>query len=270
MKRKPELARISLVFTDDIFDEKRRMLSHNGFGVRNRQFWLTVFVISMLSIVATPIGNISDITLRAIERLQFCDAIVCEDTRIARQLLTLLHLPKKELISFHGYSDPKRVPHIIERLQKGQKLCLISDAGTPGISDPGYELVSHVRALKLPMEVIPGPSAFLAALSASGLRINQFVYLGFLPLKKGRQTLLQTFVDEEKTIVFYESVHRIEKTLHQVAKTLESQPHRRIIIARELTKMHEEILETTVSTVEERIKTMKIKGEFVVVLEGKP
>ncbi len=223
----------------------------------------------MLSIVSTPIGNISDITLRAIEKLQFCDAIVCEDTRIARQLLTLLHLPKKELISLHGYSDPKRVPYIIERLKKGEKLCLISDAGTPGISDPGYELVSAARQMKILIEVIPGPSAFLAALSASGLPIHRFVYLGFLPVKKGRQTLLHTFIDEEKTIVFYESVHRIEKTLLQLADVLKDQPDRRIIIARELTKMHEEIIESTIGTMEETAKMIMKKGEFAIVIEGK-
>jgi 16S rRNA (cytidine1402-2'-O)-methyltransferase len=223
----------------------------------------------MLSIVATPIGNISDITLRAIEKLQFCDAIVCEDTRIAGQLLTLLHLPKKELISFHGYSDPRRVPQIIARLEKGDKLCLISDAGTPGISDPGYEIVTEVRKRGLPLEVIPGPSAFLAALSASGLPMHQFIYLGFLPIKKGRQTMLKTFLEEEKTIVFYESVHRIEKTLGQLAELLRDQPQRTIVIARELTKMHEEILSVRVGDLTEVVKKLTRKGEFVIVIAGK-
>lgn len=223
----------------------------------------------MLSIVATPIGNIGDITLRAIEKLQFCDAIVCEDTRIAGQLLTLLHLPKKELISFHGYSDPRKVPMIIERLKKGQKLCLISDAGTPGISDPGYAVVSQVRALGLPMEVVPGPSAFLAALSLSGLPIHQFTYLGFLPLKKGRQTLLKSLPDEDRTIVFYESPHRIKKTLSELAAVLHDQPERCVVIARELTKMHEEVVCTTIGELTKAANVLTIKGEFVVVLGGK-
>ena len=143
----------------------------------------------MLSIIATPIGNLRDITIRAKETLSNCDAIICEDTRVTGQLLKLLHLPKKELISFHGYTDQSKVSMIIERPKRGEHLCLVSDAGTPGISDPGYVVVSHVRQANLPIEALPGPSAFLTALSASGLPINQFLYLGFLPMKKGRQTL---------------------------------------------------------------------------------
>ncbi|MDO8469369.1 MAG: 16S rRNA (cytidine(1402)-2'-O)-methyltransferase [Candidatus Peribacter sp.] len=220
----------------------------------------------MLSIVSTPIGNLGDITLRALETLKKCDGIVCEDTRVTGQLLKLLDLPKKELLSCHGYSNPRKVDDIVRRLVEGQNLVLVSDAGTPGISDPGYALVSRARAERIPIEVIPGPAAFLAALSASGLPINRFVYLGFLPMKKGRQTLLHSFKDEERTIVFYESVHRIEKTINELAEALKDQPDRHVVIARELTKMHEEVISTTVAGLPETATSMVKKGEFVVII----
>lgn len=220
----------------------------------------------MLSIVSTPIGNLGDITLRALETLKKCDAIVCEDTRVTGQLLKLLELPKKALLSCHGYSDVRKVDEIMRKLMEGQHLVLVSDAGTPGISDPGYALVSRARAEGIPIEVIPGPAAFLAALSASGLPINRFVYLGFLPLKKGRQTLLRSFKDEERTIVFYESVHRIGKTLEELADALKEQPDRPIVIARELTKMHEEIITTTAAGLPTIAQSIVKKGEFVVII----
>lgn len=222
----------------------------------------------MLSIVPTPIGNLGDITIRAKETLSQCDAIICEDTRVTGQLLKLLELPKKEFISFHGYTNDNKVDYILERLRKGEHLCLVSDAGTPGISDPGYIVVSKVRAAGITIEALPGPSAFLVALSASGLPINQFSYLGFLPLKKGRKTLLETLKTEERTIVFYESPHRIQKTLSELATVLADQPERRVVIARELTKLHEQIICTTISSLEKEIKAMTLKGEFVIVIEG--
>lgn len=219
----------------------------------------------MLSIVSTPIGNLGDITLRAIETLKKCDAIICEDTRVTGNLLKQLDIPKKELISFHGHSDQGKVKWILGRLKKGEHLALVSDAGTPGISDPGYAIVSRIRDDSFKIEVIPGPSAFLAALSASGLPINQFVYLGFLPLKKGRKALLESLKTEERTIVFYESVHRIEKTLLELADALKEQPSRPVVVARELTKMHEEVIATTIHDLPKVAKTITKKGEFVVV-----
>src|SRR3989344_1109358 len=220
----------------------------------------------MLSIVSTPIGNLGDITLRAIETLKNCDAIICEDTRVTGNLLKQLDMPKKELFSLHGYSDPRKLDAILERLKNGEHLALVSDAGTPGISDPGFRLVSQAQKLEVSMEVIPGPSALLAALSISGLPINQFVYLGFLPLKKGRQTLLASLHAEERTIVFYESVHRIERTLNELSEALSSQPDRPVVIARELTKMYEEVIRTTVGHLKDTAKTIMKKGEFVVVI----
>ena len=227
---------------------------------------LHCIVLWMLSVVSTPIGNLSDITLRALETLKKVDGIVCEDTRVTGNLLKQLEIPKKELISMHGYSDPGKIGFILDRLKRGQHLALVSDAGTPGISDPGYALVSAARQNGIQIEVIPGASAFLAALSGSGLPIHQFLYLGFLPLKKGRKTLLASFKDEERTIVFYESVHRIEKTLIELGEALESQPDRPIVIARELTKMHEEFIRTTVGAWHAKPLPIVKKGEFVVVI----
>lgn len=223
----------------------------------------------MLSIVSTPIGNLQDISLRALEVLKAADAIVCEDTRVTGQLLHLLGLPKKELLSFHGYTDPSKADRIVERLKNEESIVLVSDAGTPCISDPGAVLTARVAAANLPMCVVPGASAFLAALSVSGLPINAFTYLGFLPLKKGRKTLLQTFREEERTIVFYESPHRILKTLSELADVLADQPERRISICRELTKLHEEVIRTAIGTLSDTTKTLKVKGEFVIVLGGK-
>lgn len=220
----------------------------------------------VLSIVSTPIGNLGDITARARDVLASCTAIVCEDTRVTGGLLHLLELPKKELISLHGYTDPKKLDAVISRLLQGENMVLVSDAGTPGISDPGYALVSRCRTEGIALQVVPGPSAFLAALSASGLPINHFLYLGFLPLKKGRKRLLQTFAGTPHTIVFYESVHRIEKTLHELHEALAAQPDRPVVLCRELTKMHEEVVHTNVAQLPERAQSITKKGEFVVVI----
>lgn len=220
----------------------------------------------MLSIVATPIGNLGDITVRAKEVLSNVSAIICEDTRVTGGLLHNLGLPKKELISLHGYTDEDKINKVLARLILGENMALVSDAGTPGISDPGYAIVSRCREQGIPMEVIPGPSAFLAALSVSGLPINHFCYLGFLPLKKGRKTLMASFPETELTIVFYESVHRIEKTLKELHEVLSSQPDRPVVICRELTKMHEEVVNTTVDQLPATATSITKKGEFVVVI----
>ena len=219
----------------------------------------------MLSIVSTPIGNLGDITIRAMKTLKSCDTIICEDTRVTGNLLKQLEIGKKELISMHGYTKPEKVKMLLGRL-KNEHLALVSDAGTPGISDPGYALVSQAREQGLEIEVIPGPSAFLAALSLSGLPINHFIYLGFLPVKKGRKTMLESFINASETIVFYESVHRIEKTLNELANVLKSQPDRKIVIARELTKMYEEVISTNARELNEVAMEITKKGEFVIII----
>ena len=220
----------------------------------------------MLSIVSTPIGNLTDITLRAIATLTKVDAVICEDTRVTGNLITQLKIPKKELISMHSYTSDKKIEVILKRLKKGEHMAVVCDAGTPGISDPGFKLISQAREWKIPIEVIPGPSAFLAALSTSGLPANRFTYLGFPPLKKGRKKFFQGIAEDQKTVVFYESVHRIEKSLNELSDALTDQPDRKIVIARELTKIHEEVIEIASSELVDAAKIITKKGEFVVVV----
>lgn len=245
---------------------------------------------SMLSIVSTPIGNLGDITERAKQTLAACDAIICEDTRVTGKLLTLLDIPssnaapldeacpeynrrargkqreKKEFISFHSFNEHQKLESLVSRLLAGEHLALVSDAGTPGISDPGYLLISRAQDAGVNVEVVPGPSAFLAALSVSGLPIHHFVYLGFLPEKKGRRTLLESLREEKRTVVFYESPHRIIRTLTELADVLSDQRERSIVLCRELTKMHEEVIRTTIGKLSEVLASLTVKGEFVVII----
>lgn len=220
----------------------------------------------MLSIIAVPIGNMQDITLRALSALRDCDAIICEDTRVTGKLLQLLELPKKELISVHGQSSDARVERCMQRLREGERMALVSDAGTPCISDPGYKMVSAARREGIEVQAVPGPSAFLTALSLSGFPINAFVYMGFPPLKKGRQTLWTDLSGETKTIVLYESVHRIQKTCAEIAEAFSAEPDRRVMIGRELTKAHEECVFSTIETLKDTAQNITTKGEFVIVI----
>jgi 16S rRNA (cytidine1402-2'-O)-methyltransferase len=212
--------------------------------------------------VATPIGNLEDITLRAIATLKSVDMIVAEDTRHSRILLDKYQI-NKPLDSFHAHSGPGKLDALISKLKNGANLALISDAGTPGISDPGFLLISKARDEGVNVIPIPGASAFLTALQASGLPTDKFYYLGFLPIKKGRQTLLNSFVPEERTIVFYESPYRIIKTLGQIAQIM---PDRYIVLARELTKIHEEFVSGSAKEVYEIFAKRSPKGEFVVMI----
>ncbi|MFC1599543.1 16S rRNA (cytidine(1402)-2'-O)-methyltransferase [Patescibacteria group bacterium] len=220
----------------------------------------------ILYIVATPIGNLKDITLRALDTLKKVDIIACEDTRHSQILLKKYEIEKK-LLSYHSHSGQTKVEKLITAMKEGQEVALISDAGTPGISDPAYTLIKAALEEGIKIEPIPGPSAFLATIVASGLPMNQFTYLGFIPTKKGRQTLLKSLADEKRTIVFYESPHRIQKTLSQLEEFTGGE--RRIVIGRELTKIHEEFVRGTVSEVKEEFTNRTPKGEFVVVLGGK-
>lgn len=216
----------------------------------------------MLYIVATPIGNLEDITLRALRILKESDYIAAEDTRHSHILLQKYGITTP-LLSFHAWSDTKKLIRILQLLGQGKKIALICDAGTPGISDPGYILIKAALQQNIMVIPIPGPSAFLAALSASGLPTHQFLYLGFLPLKKGRQTLFISLQTEKRTIIFYESPHRILRTLQEIIIHLKDRP---LVIARELTKIHEEFFRGTAAEASEYFQQKSIKGEFVVLI----
>jgi len=218
-----------------------------------------------LYIVSTPIGNLKDITLRAIETLNEVDFILCEDTRITSILLKHYNIIK-HLISFNAVSEIKKIPIVIERLQQGQCYALVSDSGTPAISDPGIRLVSE--AIKNDIEVIsiPGATALIAALTISGLPTDSFVFEGFLPQKKGRQKKLGELSEEERTIVLYESSHRIEKLIDELVLFF---PERFVVICRELTKKFEETWRGYPVELKSMISQRTIKGEFVVVIASK-
>jgi 16S rRNA (cytidine1402-2'-O)-methyltransferase len=220
-----------------------------------------------LSIVATPIGNLADITFRAIETLKAADVIACEDTRVTAKLLQRFEIKKPLLI----YSAQNRtsVSRIEKALEEGKHIALVTDAGTPGISDPGAELVAEVRekfADEITIEAIPGPAAVMAALSIAGLPCAEFTFLGFLPHKKGRETLFKEIAAAERTIVFYESPHRIEKALASLAQILAQ--GRRVAICRELTKIHESVVRGTAPELVQYFTDHpdQVRGEFVVIV----
>lgn len=221
-----------------------------------------------LSIVATPIGNLEDITLRALRTLKEADIILCEDTRITKKLLAA-HAITTPTLSFHAHSNPATYEKILRLLQAGKRIALVVDAGTPGISDPGGELVAEVRAHvpEIKIEAIPGPSALTAALSVAGLRTRTFVFYGFLPHKKGRATMLKTLARDERAAVLYESPHRIKKLLSSLELLA---PGRTIALCKELTKVFETVF---VGTPKEALAfleedALRAKGEFVVVVEA--
>lgn len=218
----------------------------------------------MLYIVSTPIWNLEDITLRALRTLKEVDYIACEDTRTTATLLNHYEI-KKSLLSYHSYSWVAKLDKIIALLNEWKDIALVSDAWTPGISDPGYPLIQE--ALKNNIRIIPIPwvSAFLTALQASGLPINHFLYFWFLPIKKWRQTLFKKLQTIEETVVFYESVHRIERTLRDLWEYLWED--RKIVIARELTKKFEEFNRVTIKdAIDIYCKKEKQKGEFVIII----
>lgn len=220
----------------------------------------------MLYIVSTPIGNLEDITLRALRILKEVDYIAAEDTRHVKILLNKYEI-RTQVLSYHSYSSPAKLEKIVNLLNEGKDVALVSDAGTPGISDPAYGLVKGAIQEGIEISPIPGPSSLLAAIVVSGLPMNQFTYLGFLPIKKGRQTLIKSFNQESRTIVFFESPHRILKTLKQLEDLIEED--RSIAIARELTKIYEEVFRGTISKASKYFNQKKPKGEFVIVLGPK-
>ena len=218
-----------------------------------------------LSIVATPIGNLGDITFRALWTLKEADAIYAEDTRVTAKLLSHYGL-RTPVFRLDAATEGKKAPEVIRRLEEGEKIALVSDAGTPGISDPGARLVAYVREAlpEAKIEAIPGPSALTAALSIAGIPGDRFIFLGFLPHKKGRQTAVKGIAESDIPVVLYESPHRIVKLLSELLKVV---PKAHVAIGRELTKMHEELLTgTPASLIETLKKGKKERGEFVVII----
>jgi len=220
----------------------------------------------MLHLVPTPLGNLKDITLRAIEVLQTADVILCEDTRTSSRLLQHYNI-QKPLSPYHQHNEHKILQHLVDQLLTGKNFALITDAGTPGISDPAFLLVRECIKNEIKVECLPGATAFVPALVNSGLPINRFVYEGFLPLKKGRHTLLSRLADEERTIVLYESPMRLVKTLAELITYFGAD--RLCSISRELTKMFEENKRGTLQEVHDYFKQKEVKGEIVIVVHGK-
>ena len=220
----------------------------------------------MLYLVPSPIGNLKDITLRALEVLQEVDVVLAEDTRTTSRLLTHYQI-NKPLTPYHQHNEHKVLQHLIEQMLAGKKMAVVTDAGTPGISDPAFLLVRECVKNDIKVECLPGATAFVPALVNSGLPINRFVFEGFLPIKKGRQTLLKQLAEEERTMVFYESPVRLVKTLEEFAQYFGED--RQCCVSRELTKMFEENKRGTLQEVHDYFNEKGVKGEIVLIVEGK-
>jgi len=217
-----------------------------------------------LYVVSTPIGNLDDISHRAVRILSGVDLIAAEDTRTSRILLSHIGVDKP-LISFFSHNERRRLPALVEMLRAGQSIALITDAGTPGVSDPAFSIVREAVTNGLPVIPVPGASALLAALVSSGLPMDRFVFEGFLPLKKGRKKRLEFLRTEKRTIVLYESPHRLRKTLEELLGYLGD---RQVAVAREMTKKFEEVVRGNLSDVTSRFRTKEPRGEFVIVVAG--
>ncbi len=216
-----------------------------------------------LFIVATPIGNLGDITLRALETLKSVDTVLSEDTRVTGNLLRHFEI-KKPLVSFHEHTEEDKAKKLIERLQKGETMALVTDAGTPGISDPGNVLVKFAVEAGVKVVPIPGVSALGALVSVAGIDMREFMFLGFPPHKKGRQTFFKLIAETEMPVLYYESPHRVLKNLELLQ---EFAPQKNLVLGRELTKVFEEIVRGSVDEVKEYLqgKPGKVKGEFTIV-----
>lgn len=222
---------------------------------------------SKLYVVATPIGNLGDITFRAVEILKEVDFILAEDTRVSIKLLNHLEI-KKKLISLHEYSHEAKLERLKERIQNAESVALISDAGTPLVADPGRKLIHLLSNEDVEIIPIPGPSSVTAALSAAGFVGDQFTFYGFVPVKKGKEKMLQEIADSKRTSVFFESPHRVLKTMKKLEEKMD--PERRVFVGREMTKKFEQYLHGSISEMVYRLEhEIKIKGEFTVVVSPK-
>ncbi|MEZ4884728.1 MAG: 16S rRNA (cytidine(1402)-2'-O)-methyltransferase [Chitinophagales bacterium] len=219
----------------------------------------------MLYLVPTPIGNLEDITLRALRILKEADVVLAEDTRKSGFLLKHYDI-SKPLQSYHAHNEHKTLQRIVEQLQAGVKMALVTDAGTPGISDPGFLLVRECRKAGIEVQSLPGATAFVPALVNSGIPCDKFCFEGFLPQKKGRNTRLEALQTETRTMVFYESPFRLVKTLEQFVTFFGAD--RQVAVSRELTKLHEENVQGTVAELVQHFKSKNVKGEIVIVLAG--
>lgn len=216
-----------------------------------------------LTIVATPIGNLEDVTVRAVRVLREADAIACEDTRVTSKLLAHLDIAKP-LVSVHEHTNPRAVAALVDRLKKGERIAYVCDAGTPGMNDPGGKLVAAAYEAGMRIEPIPGPSALTAAISVCGFAMDEFTYIGFIPHKKGRETLFKEMAERETPTVFLESTHRIMKTLEALSRHLD--PKRTIFVGRELTKMHETLYRGMITDIVQQLESTSTKGEFIVII----
>ena len=217
----------------------------------------------VIYIVATPIGNLDDISFRAVETLRNVDFIACEDTRHTIKLLNKYEI-KNRLIPYHDHNKIKKTPVLIEKLKKGQSMALVSDAGTPSISDPGFYLIREAIKNDIELSPIPGPTALISAVTASGLEIDRFVFEGYLPRKKGRTKRLKELAEYRVTIVIFEGPHRVIKTLNDLREYLGD---RKAAIGREMTKMNEEFLRGSLSELIAHYDSRKPRGEYVIVVE---
>jgi 16S rRNA (cytidine1402-2'-O)-methyltransferase len=218
----------------------------------------------ILFLVATPIGNLEDMTVRGLRTLKEVDLIACEDTRVAAKLLSVLELPKKPMVAIHEHADERKVANVVDQLKKGMQVAFVSDAGTPGVNDPGGKLVEAAFEAGMTIVPIPGPSALTAAISVCGFPMDDFTYLGFAPHKKGRETFFREVAERKEASVFLESTHRIGKAMESLAKELD--PKRGIFIGRELTKMHETLYRGTVGQVSASLASTSLKGEFTIII----
>jgi 16S rRNA (cytidine1402-2'-O)-methyltransferase len=218
-----------------------------------------------LLLVATPLGNLGDITVRSLEALRSADAVLCEDTRRTGLLFKLLGI-NAPLQPYHAHNEHAVLTRVVEQIRNGRTVVLVSDAGTPGVSDPGFLLVRALLEQGLEVDVLPGPTALIPALLLSGFPCDRFVFEGFLPLKKGRKTRIESLRSESRTVILYESPHRILRTLGELKTALG--PERRACLARELTKLHQETLRLSLGELEAACTQRPPKGEMVLVIEG--